>query len=574
MIPCHTDQFSEHSVYTCVCCAGAAGLIRHMLTVSPARRATLTDVLNHWWVNLGHELTPDGRRYEAAPLPVGRASHRQQSSFSSDSDMELDARCPPPGLHHVPGARTGKKSAETSFDEDEMLYDIGMSTSSSSTPAASVSPATVSVCVGEQQSRAANDKNNLHWRQAIANGIEEIRSRVMQSLADDDVSHRREEDDDEEEAKMGDSTSGRADSNANSDLCDTDDSSAFSGEKMPVLDNDKPVNVFDSDRKPKRGILKRKGKFSGGDSGCCIMADDASPKLEEEECAVSKSIPSDPSSSSSYAFPSSAQSSFSKDLASEPASANSQSLMTSQVEGGMSPPVPPSSITQGQPCPIHHCQTPITPAYTTASGQAAQSHDFAHVPSEECATKRSPDSSHPDPAHVCATGGNPASAGSSSSSAPGVDGPAPNVVCTCTVDMDLTKVVRRRKGILKNTGSSGNRSSLIDDARKRLSIGSLSSNSSADILDLSYDSGDGEQFTARCLSTSAATGHRDDVSMEPGDRNSFSLEGEFTAFNLDGISGGLYPGSQPPFDEKLFQYADAKQVLQQAVSLLNTSDRH
>ena len=120
MIPCHTHQFNEHSVYTCVCCAGAAGLIRHMLTVSPARRATLTDVLNHWWVNLGHELTPDGRRYEATPLPVGRASHRQQSSFSSDSDMELDARCPPPGLHHVPGARTGKKSAETSFDEDEM----------------------------------------------------------------------------------------------------------------------------------------------------------------------------------------------------------------------------------------------------------------------------------------------------------------------------------------------------------------------------------------------------------------------------------------------------------------------
>lgn len=140
--------------------------------------------------------------------------------------------------------------------------------------------------------------------------------------------------------------------------------------------------------------------------------------------------------------------------------------------------------------------------------------------------------------------------------------------------MDLTKVVRRRKGILKNTGSSGNRNSLIDDARKRLSIGSLSSNSSADILDLSYDSGDGEQFAARCLSTFAGTGPSDGVSMEPGDRNSFSLEGEFTALSLDGLSGGLYPATQTPLDERLFQYAEAKQVLQQAVSLLNTNDRH
>lgn len=551
-----------------------------MLTVAPARRATLADVLNHWWVNLGHELTPDGRQYQAASLPVGRASHRQQSSFSSDSDLELDARSPPPGLHHVPGVRSGRKSVETSFDEDEMLYDIGTSTSSSSTPAASVSPATVSVGAGEQMSKAAaNDKNNLHWSQAIANGIEKIRSRVLRSLADeDDVSHRREEDDDEDEVKLRDfsSSTSRADSNATSDLCDTDDSSAFNGEKAPMLDNDKPVNVFDSDRKPKRGILKRKGKFSGGDSGCCIMADDASPKLEEEECPVSRSLPSDPSSSSSssYAFPSSAQSSFSKDLASESASANSHSRMTSQVERGVSPPVPPSSTPQ--PCPIHHCQTPITPAYTTGNTLASQSHDFVRVPPEDRAARSScPNSSHPDPnTHVCVPGSDPASVGRSLSSSPSLGAPAPIAACTCTVDMDLTKVVRRRKGILKNTGSSGNRNSLIDDARKRLSIGSLSSNSSADILDLSYDSGDGEQFAARCLSTFAGTGPRDGVSLEPGDRNSFSLEGEFTALSLDGLSGGLYPATQTPLDERLFQYAEAKQVLQQAVSLLNTNDRH
>ncbi|KAL8569911.1 NUAK SNF1-like kinase 1 [Nucella lapillus] len=66
---------------------GAAGLIRHMLTVTPARRATVQDVLNHWWVNLGHELTPDGQRYEPVPHPTGRTSHCSQSSFSCDSEV-------------------------------------------------------------------------------------------------------------------------------------------------------------------------------------------------------------------------------------------------------------------------------------------------------------------------------------------------------------------------------------------------------------------------------------------------------------------------------------------------------
>jgi hypothetical protein len=150
--------------------------------------------------------------------------------------------------------------------------------------------------------------------------------------------------------------------------------------------------------------------------------------------------------------------------------------------------------------------------------------------------------------------------------------------CTCTVDLDLTKVVRRRKGILKNGGSGGGgsssqRSSLIDDARKQLSMGSLSSNSSADILDLSYDSGEGEPGQARvCKSSSSSSSnrnsavlevggggvgdHRSSVSSEAGDRNSFFLDGEFTAVALDGqllcleddslLLGPAYPPPPPP----------------------------
>ncbi|RUS86023.1 hypothetical protein EGW08_006235, partial [Elysia chlorotica] len=41
----------------------AAGLIRHMLTVTPARRATMDDALKHWWINFGHAHMPNGQAY-------------------------------------------------------------------------------------------------------------------------------------------------------------------------------------------------------------------------------------------------------------------------------------------------------------------------------------------------------------------------------------------------------------------------------------------------------------------------------------------------------------------------------
>ena len=620
-----------------------------MLTVTPARRATLADVLDHWWLNLGHDLTPDGRqyRYQTAALPAARGRHPgAHPSCSSDSDQEPDARCPPPGLHRVPGARCGRKSAETSFDEDEMLYDIGTSSSTALLPPSSPSPLAPALSLGSpgpasavgravsglgEQCRVndANDRQQQrHWRQAIADGIEEIRSRVIQSLGHQEG----EEEGEEEEGKAGvfsgsGSGSGRADSNANSDACDTDDSSAFHGEERPPpgLDSDRPANVFDSDRKPKRSILKRKGKFSGGDSGCCcIMADDAGPKLDDDECppaAVgvvgggrslpSESSPSSPppssTSSTTYAFPpSSAQLCFSKDLASESAASankNSQSPVTtssSQVERGVSPPVPLSSSSssssaphpQGTPCPLHHSQTPITPAYTAP---APPSLHLAHSPNDQRVAK----GPSPSPSPVCPPG-DPAPA-------PGSSPPAgPPAECTCPLDMDPSKVVRRRRGILKNAGGGGggggNRNSLLDDARKRLSVGSLSSNSSADILDLSYDSGDGDQFAKTAgvspspssspppsspspsspsspssSSSTVGAGCSDPVSSERGDRNSFSLEGEFTALHLEGMAGSLYAGPhQPPpapfHGDKLFHYGEAQHVLQQAVSLLNTGE--
>ena len=42
------------------------GLIRHLLTVNPKKRAKMSDIVTHWWVNLGFRETPTNQPY---PVP-------------------------------------------------------------------------------------------------------------------------------------------------------------------------------------------------------------------------------------------------------------------------------------------------------------------------------------------------------------------------------------------------------------------------------------------------------------------------------------------------------------------------
>ncbi|XP_029647569.1 NUAK family SNF1-like kinase 1 isoform X2 [Octopus sinensis] len=69
--------------------SSAAGLIRHLLTVNPERRANVEKVVHHWWVNMGYNFTPNNEPYPGpwlqAPIHI-----RDRSSLSSDSDGEID----------------------------------------------------------------------------------------------------------------------------------------------------------------------------------------------------------------------------------------------------------------------------------------------------------------------------------------------------------------------------------------------------------------------------------------------------------------------------------------------------
>lgn len=48
-------QISEGDYYEPKKKSDASGLIRHLLTIQPTKRATIFDICNHWWVNLGYE---------------------------------------------------------------------------------------------------------------------------------------------------------------------------------------------------------------------------------------------------------------------------------------------------------------------------------------------------------------------------------------------------------------------------------------------------------------------------------------------------------------------------------------
>lgn len=82
-------QISNGDYYEPTQPSEAAGLIRHLLTVNPKKRAKMSDILSHWWVNLGCRETPSGEVY---PLPevCKPAKLRATQSLSSDSEGESE----------------------------------------------------------------------------------------------------------------------------------------------------------------------------------------------------------------------------------------------------------------------------------------------------------------------------------------------------------------------------------------------------------------------------------------------------------------------------------------------------
>ncbi|KAL5014855.1 hypothetical protein ScPMuIL_009125 [Solemya velum] len=192
-------QISNGDYYEPARPSDAAGLIRHLLTVTPSKRAKMDDILNHWWLNLGHEFTP---HMEAYPRPeiLKPVVHRQVQSLSSDSEGESDGKSNAKPLKSIlKKPKTSHKNEPTKTQST-----VGRNSASDSTPE------------GDNSSLHSNCSENVFNGSDVSNSSEESK------------------------------------------------------------------RVFDSEKKPKRGILKRKGKYSGGDSGCFLASSNSTKSLDSD----------------------------------------------------------------------------------------------------------------------------------------------------------------------------------------------------------------------------------------------------------------------------------------------------
>lgn len=305
----------------------AAGLIRHLLTVNPAKRATMSDIMSHWWVNLGHKTMPDAQPY-VCPMVLQPVPACPNERLSSDSDGEPDSSARPKTQRPLKGILKKPKMTDSRKE------------SNATVPGNENSNPLTSETGSEEVVNSANQ--------------EQTGSSMILESSEQSVSH-------------SDSKNSEV-LEANNDL---------NGKK-----------IFDAQRMPVRSILKRKGKFSTGDSGC---------ELNDSK-SKSPSISNNP-------------------------------MDLSEVDSAIDSPDYSSAISSKD---------------AKDSDSNLSSGAFNFNVQEETASKLSS--------------------------------------CSDVTDGLSIPIVPRRKGILKN------RSQSKEESDKRLSACSVGSNSSADILDFSYDS--------------------------------------------------------------------------------------
>lgn len=453
-----------------------------MLTVTPSRRATMEDALRHWWINFRHSRMPNDMPYSPddeppimsyslaasksspnSPLdPPTIIHHRNQSSISSDSDLELDFR----------PSRWSRRTIS--------LDSTGNSVSSSVASSPAPTP---------DSHRHTVDENSNDSTASIASGLLNLPPDVLEILkgcSSKSLAALLSKD------KMTDGFEIGAAQSSNSRPCQT--SSAT--EKVESVEFEKATSsVFDSERMPKRGILKRKGKFSGSDSGC-VMGDEMTVRPEDSAIPKSGHLP--------------------RRLPSFRDEANG--IFASKHRASQFLDSTAYSIHNGNPSTaITHCSW----SYFSTQSHRQDSQD------QKSSIQTKTPQNHPGPAPV-QTGDThfhvEATSVDKTDSVPSLckesipleqeTSPKPeciegNVKLTSgdlpydnTLSKEISKVVHRPKSILKKTSG--------DEARNRLSISSIGSNSSADILDLSYDSMDGDHFV----------NHRADSSPDSEAKNS------------------------------------------------------
>lgn len=286
----------------------------------------MSDILSHWWVNLGHKTMPDSQPY-LCPSVLQPVPPCPNERLSSDSDGEPDLAARPKTQRPLKGILKKPKITDSRVE-----------------------------C-----SSAVSRNENTNPMTSQTGSQSAYNSATQEQTGSDSISESKREMDECSESKSSEVFSSNTDLN---------------GKK-----------VFDAQKMPARSILKRKGKFSAGDSGCEL-----------------------------------------NDSKSKSSSISSNVMDLSEADSAIDSP---------------DFSSAIPPKDTKNSNSSLSSGAFS-FPLEQ--------------------------------------GPSENTGSSGQIGDVTSMVIPRRKGILKN------RSQTKDEADKRLSACSIGSNSSADMLDFSYDS--------------------------------------------------------------------------------------
>ncbi|BFZ10537.1 hypothetical protein BsWGS_13576 [Bradybaena similaris] len=418
----------------------AAGLIHHMLTVTPSRRATMEDILHHWWVNFNYSNMPNNMPYKPDPelpdttsgsttdlsfntteLPA-HAEDNQKVHSSADSDVELDV---------------GQRVCSVRIMSNSMK-DI---TSSSSEAASHVS--------GEQTDRQSGD--DIATPASIPSALSKLPQDVLEILLNGCSKKTL-------NALFG---TGQASPGFDTETSrDIYKETSKNGEEESRGESpdfaQKSHAVSELEKRPARGILKRKGKFSGGDSGCVIneeMSRHDESSVHASDYLHQKTLPigtNDP-----FAW-----------------NECKSNLINNNACCGLND----NSCTA-----ISH--SALNASYCLTDSQLVHEHRCSRIPqnvqdnrsSQDIFNKAIPRATSSPQGEYTQTSAH--------------DNAKLNFTCDCKSTVDSAKTVTVPKSILKNCKKPS-----MEDGVKRLSISSYGSNSSIDLFDLSYDSADSGHF--------------------------------------------------------------------------------
>ncbi|CAH1783548.1 unnamed protein product [Owenia fusiformis] len=216
------QQISDGEFYEPSRCSDASSLIRHLLTVEPNKRATIADIDKHWWVNVGYKTSPIEEQLNTEDFNI--QTYRARNTTT----------------HENTGAQNVAHNIDIRIDcEDNEI------------PSATVSSYNQP---SEQDENADIDECSAQCEQLLEND---------EAIYLNDDSH----DENTPPDKGGD--------NSLNVLKQSQDQSIDSKSTAVVKSSLRIESpIFDSNKKPKRGILKnsnnRPKKYTGSDSGCVL----------------------------------------------------------------------------------------------------------------------------------------------------------------------------------------------------------------------------------------------------------------------------------------------------------------